>query len=36
MSQGTWKLIKDMEDPDLKSLAQKLPNTILHSRAVGQ
>ena len=34
-SQGIWKLIKDMEDPHLRSLAQKLPNTILHNRAEG-
>ena len=26
-------MLKDLEDPDLKELAAKLPDTILHSRA---
>ena len=33
LSQGSWLLLNDLEDPDLKVLASKLPNTILHSRA---
>ena len=33
MSQGTWTLFNELKDPELKSLASKLPNTILHSRA---
>ena len=28
-----WNMLKDLEDPDLKELAAKLPDTILHSRA---
>ena len=31
--QGTWEMLKDLEDPVLKELAEKLPGTILHSRA---
>ena len=31
--QGTWDLLRDLEDPELKKLAEKLPDTILHSRA---
>ena len=34
--EGSWKLMSDMEDPELKDLARKLgklPTTILHSRA---
>jgi len=30
---GTWKLINKVEDPELRSLASRLPNTILHSHA---
>ena len=30
---GTWDQLKDLEDPELKELAVKLPGTILHSRA---
>ena len=33
MSQGNWTLFNELEDPELKRLASKLPNTILHSRA---
>lgn len=33
VSQGTWSLLKELEDPDLKGLASRLPTTILHSRA---
>lgn len=33
IGQGTWKLIKEIKDPDLRRLAEELPNTILHSRA---
>ena len=31
--EGSWKLMSDMEDPELKALVRKLPTTILHSRA---
>ena len=31
--EGSWKLMSDMEDPELKALARKPPTTILHSRA---
>ena len=30
---GSWTLMKDLEDPELKELAGRLPHTILHSRA---
>jgi len=30
---GIWKLINKVEDPELRSLASRLPNTILHSHA---
>ena len=33
LAQGTWKLIDQLEDPELKDLASRLPQTILHSRA---
>ena len=32
-AQGTWKLIDELEDPELKDLASRLPQTILHSCA---
>ncbi|XP_065916352.1 integrase/recombinase xerD homolog isoform X1 [Dysidea avara] len=32
-SQGVWAAVKEVEDPELRELADKLPNTILHSRA---
>ena len=32
-SQGVWAAVKDAEDPELRKLADKLPNTILHGRA---
>ena len=31
--QGSWKLLSKLEDPELKDLASRLPNTVLHSRA---
>ena len=31
--EGVWPLIKDLEDPDLVRLAERLPTTLLHSRA---
>ena len=31
--EGTWNVLKELEDPYLKELAEKLPDTILHSRA---
>ena len=33
LAQGSWKLLGELEDPELKVLASKLPNTVLHSRA---
>ena len=33
LAQGSWKLLDDLEDLELKALASKLPNTVLHSRA---
>ena len=33
ISQGTWSLLEELKDPDLKGLASRLPATILHSRA---
>ena len=33
LSQGTWGLLKELEEPELKELAKRLPDTILHSRA---
>ena len=33
MSQGSWRLLDELKDPDLKTLASKLPNSVLHSRA---
>ena len=31
LAQGTWKLINEIEDPELKDLSSRLPNTTLHS-----
>ena len=34
LAQGSWKLLDELdelEDPELKVLASKLPNTVLHS-----
>ena len=31
LMEGSWKLMSDLEDPELKALAQSLPTTILHS-----
>ena len=33
LSQGMWDLLKELEGPELKELAKRLPDTILHSRA---
>jgi len=33
MQEGSWKLIHELDDPDLKALAEKLPSTVLHSCA---
>ena len=33
LSQGTWSLLKEVQDPEHKELAQSLLDTILHSRA---
>lgn len=32
-AQGSWKLLQELDNPELKELASKLPNTILRSRA---
>ena len=33
VSQGTWSLLEELKDLDLKGLASRLPATILHSQA---
>ncbi|KAL5486467.1 hypothetical protein EMCRGX_G018950 [Ephydatia muelleri] len=33
MGAGVWPLLKDLEDPELRRLAQSLPATVLRSRA---
>ena len=33
MSQGAWNLFEDLQNPELKELADQLPGTVLHSRA---
>jgi len=33
LKEGSWKLMDELDNPDLRDLASKLPNTILHSRA---
>jgi len=33
LEHGSWLLLKDMKDPELKGLASRLPDTVLHSRA---
>ncbi|KAL5497417.1 hypothetical protein EMCRGX_G013884 [Ephydatia muelleri] len=33
MGVGVWPLLKDLEDPELRRLAQSLPATVLRSRA---
>ena len=33
LSEGSWKLLSELKDPELKELASRLPATILHSRA---
>ena len=33
LTHGCWKLINETENPELKDLASRLPNTVLHSRA---
>ena len=30
---GSWRLLDQLEDPEVQTLASKLPATILHSRA---
>ena len=30
---GVWQLLKDVDDPELRKLADALPNTVLRSRA---
>ena len=30
---GKWQLLKDLEDPELRHLADVFPTTVLHSRA---
>ena len=33
MSQGSWRLLDELEDPEVKVLASKLSSTVLHSQA---
>ena len=33
MTEGVWKTLADLEDPELRKLAASLPGTVLHSRA---
>ena len=33
MGAGVWPLLEDLEDPELRRLAQSLPATVLRSRA---
>ena len=33
LAHGSWEMINKMEDPELRDLASRLPNTILHSHA---
>ena len=33
MNVGVWKTLSELQDPELKRLAQSLPDTVLHSRA---
>ena len=33
LSNGTWKSLRDLDDPVLKDLASKLPDTIMVGRA---
>ena len=33
LRQGTWSLLKEVQDPELRELAQMLPDSILHNRA---
>ena len=32
-SQGVWAVVMQVEDPELQELADKLPSTVLRSRA---
>jgi len=29
--EGSWKLINELEDSDMKELAKRLPNTVLEA-----
>ena len=33
LTQGSWKLLNELDDPELKDLASRLPATVLRSRA---
>ena len=33
LEQGSWRLLVEYDDPELKMLAGKLPSTVLHSHA---
>ena len=33
LSHGSWRLLDELKDPELKALASKLPYSVLHSRA---
>ncbi len=33
LTEGVWKSLADLQDPELRQLASSLPDTVLHSRA---
>ena len=33
LDKGAWNLLKELDDPELKSLAEELPVTVMSSRA---
>ena len=33
LTQGSWRLLNELDDPELKDLASRLPATILRSQA---
>ena len=33
LAHGSWKILNELEDPELRGLASRLPNTVLHSHA---
>ena len=30
LKQGSWKLLNELDDPELKDLASRLPSTVIH------